>query len=58
MRRPSTLGFKKQDLPGNNERAGEDMTGSPGQHPDEIDKGAHNKGSLNDEAETSATRCA
>jgi len=26
MRRPSTPGFKKQDLPGNNERAGEDMT--------------------------------
>ena len=26
MCRPSTPGFKKQDIPGNNERAGEDMT--------------------------------
>jgi hypothetical protein len=58
MRRPSTLGFKKQDLPGNNERAGEDTTRGPGRHPNEIDEGAHNEGSVNDEAEASAVRCA
>jgi hypothetical protein len=57
MHRPSTLGFKKQDLPGNNERAGEDITRSPGQHPNEIDEGAHNEGSVNDEAEASTARC-
>ena len=28
----------------------------PGQHPDEIDKGAHNEGSVNNKAEASATR--
>ena len=58
MRRPSKLGFKKQDLPGNNERAGEDMTRGPGQHPNEIDKGAHNEGSVDDDAVASAARCA
>ncbi len=50
MRRPSTLGFKKQDLPGNNERAGEDMTRGPGRHPNEIDEGAHNEGSVDNDA--------
>ena len=58
MRRPSTLGFKKQDLPGNNERAGEDMTRGPGRHPNEIDEGAHNEGSVDNDAVASAARCA
>ena len=58
MRRPSKLGFKKQDLPGKNEQAGEDMTRGPGRHPNEIDKGAHNEGSVDDDAVASAARCA
>jgi len=58
MRRPSKLGFKKQDLPGNNERAGEDMTRGPGRHPNEIDEGAHNEGSVDNDAVASAARCA
>ena len=34
------------------------MTRGPGRHPNEIDEGAHNEGSVNDEAEASAVRCA
>jgi len=34
------------------------MMGGPGQHPNEIDKGAHNECSVNDEAKASAARCA
>jgi hypothetical protein len=34
------------------------MTRGPGRHPNEIDKEAHNEGSVNDEAEASAARCA
>jgi len=34
------------------------MTGGPGRHPNEIGEGAHNEGSVNDEAEASAARCA
>jgi len=50
MCRPLTLGFQK--------RAGEDMTRGPGRHPNEIDEGAHNEGSVNDDAMASAARCA
>jgi len=34
------------------------MTRGPGRHPNKIDKGAHNEGSVNDKAEVSAARCA
>jgi hypothetical protein len=34
------------------------MTRGPGRHPNKIDEGAHNKGSINDEPEASAARCA
>ena len=34
------------------------MTRGPGRHPNKIDEGAHNEGSVNDEAEASAARCA
>jgi len=33
------------------------MMGGPGRHPNEINEGAHNEGSVNDEAEASAVRC-
>ena len=33
------------------------MMGGPGRHPNEIDEGAYNEGSVNDEAEASAARC-
>ena len=34
------------------------MTRGPGRHPNEIDEEAHNEGSVNDEAQASAARCA
>ena len=33
------------------------MTRGPGGHPNEIDEGAHNEGSVNNQAEASAARC-
>jgi len=34
------------------------MARGPGRHPNEIDERAHNEGSVNNEAEASAARCA
>ena len=34
------------------------MTRGPGRHPNEIDEGAHNEGSVNDNTMASAARCA
>ena len=34
------------------------MTRGPGRHPNEIDKGAHNEGSVDNDAVASAARCA